>query len=107
MRGVGRRNRPRRGAGSSSGAPAAAGWTGTGFAGTEEDEDGRWAVRTVTGGRAAKTYRCPGCDHEIRPGTPHVVTWSLDDPVGGEDRRHWHTGCWRGRHTRGLTRRWS
>ena len=22
-----------------------------------------------------KTYRCPGCDQEIRPATPHVVSW--------------------------------
>ena len=25
--------------------------------------------------RATKAYRCPGCDHEIRSGTAHVVVW--------------------------------
>jgi hypothetical protein len=68
------------------------------------DED--YVVRTVPGSRAAKTYRCPGCDHEIRPGVAHIVAWPIDTP-GAEDRRHWHTGCWNGRATRGLTRRWS
>ncbi|MFI2334521.1 ATP/GTP-binding protein [Nocardia rhamnosiphila] len=73
---------------------------------TEPGPDGdEYIVRTVPGARAMKRYRCPGCDHEIMPGVPHVVTW----PVGsGEtDRRHWHGGCWKGRGTRGLTRRWS
>jgi hypothetical protein len=42
----------------------------------------------VTGDRA---YRCPGCDHEIRPGTSHLVVM----PEGSvDDRRHWHTPCW-------------
>ena len=40
---------------------------------------------------AVKAYRCPGCDHEIRPGEGHEVVVPLDAP---EDRRHWHTGCW-------------
>jgi hypothetical protein len=65
-----------------------------------------YVVRTVPGARAAKTYRCPGCDHEIRPGVAHVVVWPTEDD-GGDERRHWHTGCWNGRGTRGLTRRWS
>ncbi|MFE2961436.1 ATP/GTP-binding protein, partial [Nocardia tengchongensis] len=26
---------------------------------------------------------------------------------GEDDRRHWHTGCWKGRNTRTITRRWS
>ena len=38
---------------------------------------------------AVKTYRCPGCDHEIPPGQGHEVVVPLDAP---EDRRHWHTG---------------
>ncbi|MBJ8342869.1 ATP/GTP-binding protein [Antrihabitans sp. YC3-6] len=69
--------------------------------------DERYVVRTVPGARATKTYRCPGCDHEIRPGTAHVVVWPADEIGGTEERRHWHTGCWSGRRTRGLTRRWS
>jgi hypothetical protein len=52
-----------------------------------------------------KTYRCPGCDHEIPPGTAHIVAWAVEG--GEDDRRHWHTGCWRGRRTRTITRRWS
>jgi hypothetical protein len=49
-----------------------------------------WAdVRAVVGD---KPYRCPGCDHEIRAGVSHLVVVPLDEP---EDRRHWHTECWR------------
>jgi hypothetical protein len=58
--------------------------------------DGEWAVRRLAG--SDKTYRCPGCNQDIRPGTPHVVAWELDG-VGGEAagldaRRHWHSSCW-------------
>ncbi len=42
-------------------------------------------------------YRCPGCDHEIRPGVGHVVAWPAEDYGTVQDRRHWHTGCWHGR----------
>ena len=48
-------------------------------------------VRHVQPYQAEKTYRCPGCDHEIRPGEGHKVVIPLASP--GE-RRHWHTGCW-------------
>jgi hypothetical protein len=69
--------------------------------GTDEE----YIVRTIPGSRALKTYRCPGCDHEIPPGVAHMVAWPV---YGGEDdRRHWHSGCWKGRHTRAITRRWS
>ncbi|WP_040794802.1 hypothetical protein [Nocardia higoensis] len=64
-----------------------------------------YSVRTIPAARALKTYRCPGCDHEIVPGVAHIVAWPRAD--GEEDRRHWHRGCWNGRHTRGITRRWS
>ena len=37
-----------------------------------------YEVRPVPGARATKTYRCPGCDHEIRSGTAHVVVWPAD-----------------------------
>jgi hypothetical protein len=46
-------------------------------------------IRAVTGD---KSYRCPGCDLEIRAGVPHLVVVPLDDPGS---RRHWHTECWR------------
>jgi hypothetical protein len=48
-------------------------------------------VRAVSGERG-RTYRCPGCQQVIRAGTPHLVVV----PEGRmEDRRHWHTPCWR------------
>jgi hypothetical protein len=54
-------------------------------------------VRPVSGAGATKTYRCPGCDQEIRPGTPHLVTWPAAGLGGPEDRRHWHGVCWTAR----------
>ncbi|HEX5614806.1 MAG TPA: hypothetical protein VFZ83_06585 [Acidimicrobiia bacterium] len=49
-------------------------------------------VRHVQPYEATKTYRCPGCDHEIAIGEGHEVVVPLDDP---DDRRHWHSACWR------------
>jgi hypothetical protein len=76
----------------------------------EEASDGDWVIRRVTGSATTKTYRCPGCDQEIRPATPHVVTWpayardsDLEpwDTVSAADwRRHWHATCWRARDRR-------
>jgi hypothetical protein len=57
----------------------------------------RWAqvegtvVRAVSG-ESGKTYRCPGCQQEIRRGTPHLVVVTEGNVEG---RRHWHTSCWR------------
>jgi hypothetical protein len=48
-------------------------------------------VRHVQPYQAVKTYRCPGCDHEIRPGEGHEVVVPRDAP---QDRRHWHSSCW-------------
>ncbi|MPZ66367.1 MAG: hypothetical protein GEU83_12930 [Pseudonocardiaceae bacterium] len=62
-------------------------------------------VRTMPGTQTIKHYRCPGCDHEIRPGTAHVVAWPADEHGSAEQRRHWHTGCWVGRGRRGPTAR--
>ncbi len=69
--------------------------------------DGAWYVRAVSAAGAVKEYRCPGCDHEIAPGVPHVVVWPADDrtaapysqswQAGVGDRRHWHTACWNSR----------
>jgi hypothetical protein len=67
----------------------------------EEHGDGEWVVRRITGAGATKTYRCPGCDQEIRPATPHVVAFPADDYGNVEDRRHWHTPCWQARGRRG------
>jgi len=81
----------------------------------EEAADGDWVVRSLTGSASTKPYRCPGCDQEIRPATPHVVSWPAyprDSDSGSGDgtrwdtdsaadrRRHWHTACWKARDRR-------
>jgi hypothetical protein len=76
----------------------------------EEAADGDWVVRALTGAAADKVYRCPGCDQEIRQGTPHVVSWPAyardsdlepwDTESAADRRRHWHTACWRARDRR-------
>ena len=66
-----------------------------GFERVVHDPDGSWTVRNVPVEAAVKTYRCPGCDHEIGPGVAHVVAWR-----DLADRRHWHTSCWGARHRR-------
>jgi hypothetical protein len=64
----------------------------------EEDENGLWIVRKLTGSAANNPDRCPGCDQVIPMATPHTVAW-LD---GNEDnRRHWHNACWTKRNNRG------
>ena len=79
----------------------------------ETGPDGdEYEVHPVAAARAVKTYRCPGCDHEIRSGTAHVVVWPADSRHAGprtgiDDRRHWHTSCWTNRANRGPTRKWS
>jgi hypothetical protein len=78
-------------------------------------EEGGWIVRSISGSAATNSYRCPGCDQEIPPGTPHVVAWPAGDielstpmgersstrgvsaPEGTVERRHWHTRCWQRR----------
>ncbi|WP_461029429.1 ATP/GTP-binding protein, partial [Streptomyces sparsus] len=57
-----------------------------------------WEIRQITGGAAAKHYRCPGCDQQIPPGVPHLVAWQQDG--GADDRRHWHRACWNARDRR-------
>jgi hypothetical protein len=62
----------------------------------EEWQDDDWVVRPVPGAAATKAYRCPGCNQEIFPGTPHMVAWP-SRAEGVEFRRHWHTACWQRR----------
>jgi hypothetical protein len=62
----------------------------------QEWPDGDWVVRQVPGAAATKTYRCPGCDQEIVPGTAHVVVWPAGT-AGADERRHWHNPCWQRR----------
>jgi hypothetical protein len=57
----------------------------------EEWSDGNWIVRKITGSGSTKNYRCPGCDHEIKPATPHTLSY-LEGYL--DERRHWHTACW-------------
>ncbi len=68
---------------------------------TELWPDGEWIVRHVPGAAATKTYRCPGCDQELVPGTAHIVAWPAYTP-GVAERRHWHTSCWQRRPRRPL-----
>lgn len=62
--------------------------------------DGDWSVRGIPGGAATKEYRCPGCDQEIERGVAHVVVWPADGSGGADERRHWHSACWRARDRR-------
>jgi hypothetical protein len=97
-----RRNRARR---SPGGADSGDDSDDAGRRGTQRVEewgDVDWVVRSLTGSSSAKNYRCPGCDQEIRPGTPHVVVWRAEPLMGtdADDRRHWHTACWAARDRR-------
>ncbi|MFR9729652.1 hypothetical protein ACL03H_10515 [Saccharopolyspora sp. MS10] len=103
-----RRNRQQRPTGSSApGREFRSPGPAYGWSRVEEGPDGEWLVRTVPAAQAGKTYRCPGCDHEVRPGVAHVVAWPADEQGDVADRRHWHSGCWKARARRGPTRRWS
>lgn len=59
-----------------------------------------WFVRTISGASSQRAYLCPGCQQEVRPGTPHLVVWPADGVGGVDDRRHWHSACWGSRHRR-------
>ncbi|WP_414635489.1 hypothetical protein [Actinophytocola sp.] len=71
----------------------------------ESAADGEWIVQRVAGQWASKVYRCPGCDHEIRPGVAHLVAWPATETGTVADRRHWHQGCWSARDRRHPTSR--
>lgn len=57
-------------------------------------------VRSVRGSDASRSYVCPGCQARLSGGIAHEVVWQADGLRGLEDRRHWHTGCWRARDRR-------
>jgi hypothetical protein len=64
----------------------------------QQVEDG-FVVRRLAGTAPGRRYRCPGCDQELDGATGHLVVW----PEGREDdRRHWHSACWRARGRRGV-----
>lgn len=48
---------------------------------------------------SSKEYRCPGCHQAIRPGTAHLLVWPVEKALLSaeaiDERRHWHTPCWR------------
>jgi hypothetical protein len=95
-----RRNRPQRRTGDEPRPELTDERVRKGVEGVQQWQDGEWMVRSIFGGAAAKTYKCPGCAHEIRPGVAHVVAWPVDGRGDESDRRHWHTGCWRARDRR-------
>ena len=66
-----------------------------------------YEVRPVAAARATKTYRCPGCDHEIKPGIAHVVVWPAD--AGDQPSTTAGTGTRRAGQpgNRSPTRKWS
>ncbi|MEY3407490.1 MAG: hypothetical protein RL038_551, partial [Actinomycetota bacterium] len=45
-----------------------------------------WVMQPITGSASTKVYRCPGCNQEIRPATPHVVAWPYDDHTNADAR---------------------
>ncbi|MEV8554242.1 sigma-70 family RNA polymerase sigma factor [Streptomyces glaucescens] len=59
----------------------------------------KWIMRQAAVTTAEnRAYRCSSCDHVIPSGTPHVVAWPASS--GADNRRHWHTSCWRARERR-------
>ena len=69
-------------------APEAHGASGS-VAGPAWTELEGFEVQPATG---PKRYRCPWCEGWIEPGMPHVVAFESGRP---EDRRHYHSPCWR------------
>jgi len=71
-----------------------------GAARVEQRAGAEWHVQPISARAATKDYVCPGCGGTVPPGIAHVVVWRADSIFGDravEDRRHWHTGCWRAR----------
>lgn len=64
------------------------------LSGAWQRAEGEWLVRDISASAAVKPYRCPGCDHEIAPGVPHIVAWPAGTYGSVTDRRHWHRHCW-------------
>jgi hypothetical protein len=54
-------------------------------------------VRRIQPYGASKSYLCPGCNQDIRPGEGHLVIVPKEAP---DLRRHWHNACWRHRNRR-------
>ncbi|MDO5700675.1 MAG: hypothetical protein Q4P36_04295 [Bowdeniella nasicola] len=62
----------------------------------EPGPGGAYHVQEV---RARKAYTCPGCGGQVSDGAWHVVAWPEEGLLGRgpDERRHWHTGCWKAR----------
>lgn len=64
----------------------------------EQAADGDWFVQYIPAINAIKSYKCPECERQISPGTPHLVVWQQDHMFGKaraiQERRHWHKHCW-------------
>lgn len=59
-----------------------------------------WSVRQVRANDSGRSYRCPGCQHEVGADVPHSVVWPADSMGQLDNRRHWHTVCWAARERR-------
>jgi len=64
---------------------------------SETDRDEAVETRRVQPYEATKTYLCPGCNGDIRPGEGHLAVIPTDAP---DLRRHWHHPCWANRSRR-------
>ena len=58
---------------------------------SDPERFGDYQVRLIHPFQASKSYTCPGCHHEIPPGTGHYVVVPTESP---DLRRHWHRPCW-------------
>ena len=72
------------------------------MSGTRRSESRRgqaWTVQPISAENAVKSYVCPGCGGTIAPGIAHIAAWRNDGILGDDadlnDRRHWHTHCWK------------
>jgi hypothetical protein len=101
-----RGNRPRRSRGLASGGATGAGrgagppasrWS---FTADVEYAGQVWSSRPVRGNASGRSYRCPGCQHEVSAAVPHTVAWPAEAMSGVDNRRHWHTPCWQARERR-------
>ncbi len=64
-----------------------------------------WIAQRYHAHGVAKNYVCPRCHREVASNTQHVLAWPAD--AGADERRHWHSGCWRSATKEGLERyRW-
>ena len=99
-----RGNRPRRSRSRTTGGASGAETTRSGLMGPpvrDVEYAGQvWSSRPVRGNASGRSYRCPGCQHEVSAAVPHTVAWPAEAMSGVDNRRHWHTPCWLARERR-------